>query len=86
MPEALFESAHEALTFAFRQRLQILDRAPLNRVAAPAAGSGRPPAEIKHEGRHITLPPWAVTMLRKLGDGSISRGIVAALERIKREE
>ena len=49
-------------------------------------GAGRPPAEIKHEGHHITLPPWAVAMLRKLGDGSISRGIVAALERIKREE
>lgn len=45
-------------------------------------GAGRPPAPVKNEGHHITLPPWAVAMLRKLGDGSISRGIVAALERI----
>lgn len=41
MHEPLFESAHEALTFAFRQRLQVLDRAPLNRISAPAVGSGR---------------------------------------------
>lgn len=46
-------------------------------------GAGRPRAEVKNEGHHITLPPWAVAALRRLGDGSISRGIVAALERLK---
>lgn len=41
MSEALFASAHTALVFAFRQRLQTVDRAPLHRIAAPADGKGR---------------------------------------------
>lgn len=41
MSEALFDSAHAALVFAFRQRVQTVDRAPLNRIAAPATGKGR---------------------------------------------
>ena len=49
----------------------------------PRPGSGRPRAEVKNEGHHVSLPPWAVSALRLLGDGSISRGIVAALEKIR---
>ena len=49
-------------------------------------GAGRKPAEVKAEGHHVTLPPWAAVMLRALGDGSISRGIVAALERLRGHE
>ena len=30
----------------------------------------------------VSLPPWAVAALRLLGGGSLSRGIVAALERL----
>lgn len=61
------------------------DKKPKGSRGGARLGAGRPPAEVKNEGHHITLPPWAVAMLRKLGDGSISRGIVAALERLKRE-
>lgn len=41
MSEALFDSVHAALAFAFRQRLQTVDRPPMNRAAAPAHGTGR---------------------------------------------
>ena len=49
-------------------------------------GAGRPPAEVKNEAHQVRLPLWAVAMLRRLGDGSISRGIVAALEKLKQRE
>lgn len=52
----------------------------------PRPGSGRPRAEVKNEGHHVSLPPWAVAMLRLLGGGSLSRGIVAALEKLKLRE
>ena len=52
----------------------------------PRPGSGRPRAEVKNEGHHVSLPPWAAAMLRALGGGSISRGIVAALEKLKQRE
>ena len=34
----------------------------------------------------VSLPPWAVAALRLLGGGSLSRGIVAALERLNLRE
>lgn len=46
-------------------------------------GAGRPPAEIKNEGHHVSLPPWAVTLARVLGDGNLSRGLLVALEKIR---
>ncbi len=49
-------------------------------------GAGRKEAEVKNEKHLVSLPPWAVAMLRRLGDGSISRGIVAALEKLKQRE
>ncbi len=49
-------------------------------------GAGRPAAEIPNESHRVALPPWAVAVLRRLGDGSISRGIVAALEKLKQRE
>ena len=48
-------------------------------------GAGRKPAEVKSEKHLISVPPWAAAMLRVLGDGSISRGIVAVLERFRKE-
>ena len=45
-------------------------------------GAGRKAAAVRNEGHHVSLPPWAVAALRALGDGSISRGVVAALERL----
>lgn len=41
MSEALFDSVHAALSFAFRRRLQTVERAPMNRASAPAHGTGR---------------------------------------------
>lgn len=49
-------------------------------------GAGRKPAEVKNEKHLVSLPPWAVEMLRRLGNGSISRGIVAVLEKLKKRE
>ncbi|OIQ88140.1 hypothetical protein GALL_299890 [mine drainage metagenome] len=49
-------------------------------------GAGRPPAEVKNERILITIPPWAAAMLRALGDGHVSRGIVAALEKLRQHE
>ena len=46
-------------------------------------GAGRPPAEVPNESHRVSLPPWAVAALRLLGGGSLSRGIVAALEKLK---
>ncbi|OIQ78751.1 hypothetical protein GALL_395330 [mine drainage metagenome] len=48
-------------------------------------GAGRKPAEVKNEKHLISIPPWAAAMLRALGDGSISRGIVAVLEKWRKE-
>ena len=48
-------------------------------------GAGRPPAEVKNEVHQVRLPPWAVAALRLLGGGSLSRGIVAALEKLRNE-
>ena len=48
-------------------------------------GAGRKPAEVKNEKHMVSLPPWAVAALRLLGGGSLSRGIVAALERLRKE-
>ena len=49
-------------------------------------GAGRKPAEVKNEKHMVSLPPWAVAALRLLGGGSLSRGIVAALERLNLRE
>lgn len=49
-------------------------------------GSGRPPAEVKNERILVSIPPWAAAMLRALGNGSVSRGIVAALEKLRHRE
>ncbi|MDE2174904.1 MAG: hypothetical protein KGJ54_06420 [Betaproteobacteria bacterium] len=62
------------------------DEKPASKRGGARAGAGRKAAEVKHEGIHISLPPWAVAMLRTLGGGSISRGIVAALERLRGHE
>lgn len=62
------------------------DDKPASKRGGARAGAGRKPAEVKNEGLHITLPPWAAAMLRTLGGGSISRGIVAALERLRWHE
>ena len=47
-------------------------------------GAGRPPAEVKKEVHQVRLPPWAAALLRTMGDGSISRGILAALAKLDR--
>ncbi|WP_297505640.1 hypothetical protein [Ferrovum sp.] len=49
-------------------------------------GAGRPPAEVKSERILVSIPPWAAAMLRALGGGSVSRGIVAALEKLRAHE
>lgn len=49
-------------------------------------GAGRPPTNVRSERIQATVPPWAVVMLRALGGGSLSRGIVAALEKLKLRE
>ena len=48
-------------------------------------GAGRKPAEVKNEKHLISIPPWAAALLRALGGGSISRGVVAALKKLNRE-
>lgn len=62
------------------------DEKPKTGRGGARPGAGRKPSEVKYEGHHITLPPWAAAMLRTLGDGSISRGIVTALERLRGHE
>ena len=62
------------------------DDKPKSGRGGARTGAGRKPAEVKNEGHHVTLPPWAVAALRLLGDGSISRGIVAALEKLKHKD
>jgi hypothetical protein len=61
------------------------DEKPKSGRGGARPGAGRRPAEVKNEGHHISLPPWAAAMLRALGDGSISRGIVAVLEKLRKE-
>ncbi len=47
-------------------------------------GAGRPPVDT--ERFHVSLPPWAAALLRSLGNGSISKGILAALEKMKQHD
>lgn len=49
-------------------------------------GSGRPPADVKNERVLVSIPPWAAALLRALGNGSVSRGLVAALEKLRQRE
>ena len=62
------------------------DEEPKTGRGGARPGAGRKPAEEKYERHHVTLPAWALVMLRTLGDGSISRGVVAALERLRGHE
>ena len=50
------------------------------------SGAGRPPAEEKKEIHQVRLPPWAAALLRAMGEGSISRGIVVALGKLHKRE
>ena len=50
------------------------------------SGAGRPRAEVKNERILVTIPPWAAAMLRVLGNGSVSRGLVAVLEKLRQRE
>lgn len=50
------------------------------------SGAGRPPAEEKKEVHQVRLPPWAAALLRTMGDGSISRGILIALAKLHKRE
>lgn len=58
----------------------------IQRRGGARPGAGRPPADVKNERILVTIPPWAATMLRALGEGSVSRGLVAALEKLRRRE
>lgn len=49
-------------------------------------GAGRPTLDVPNEKHLVSLPPWAAAMLRTLGDGRISRGIVIALEKLKQRD
>ena len=52
----------------------------------PKHGGSRPGAGRPSTGatqHRVSLPPWAVTLLKSLGNGSISKGIVAVLEKLR---